>query len=138
MISSLESQFPNFNTKPTRALTRSLRATLHGSIHSVCLARRRFRTSLHMQSTYSRAGPRFCLQTEDTGIVCKKYTLHVYSKPHTNAKEQNCVHVFSMLTRKCALSFQRHNNNTRVVDTCIACVPAPVEGRINQSRSDPD
>ena len=129
MTSSLESQFPNFNTKPTRAHTHSLRATLQGSIHSVSLARRRLPASFHVKSSYSRAGPRICFQNEDTGIVCRKYTLHVYSKPHTSAKELYCVHVFSILTRKYALSFQRHSSSTRVVDTCLAFVPALVEGR---------
>jgi len=50
--SSFESQFSNFNAKPTRAHTHSLRATLQGGIYSVSLARRRFRTSSHMKSTY--------------------------------------------------------------------------------------
>ena len=128
MTSSSESQFQNFNTKPTRAHTHSLRATLQGSIHSVSLARRRLRASFHVKSSYSRAGPRICFQNEDTGIVCRKYTLHVYSKAHTSAKELYCVRVLSMFACKRALCFQRRNS-IRVVDTCLAFVPATVSGK---------
>ena len=124
-----ESRFPNFNAKPTTAHTHSVHATLQGNTHSVPLARRRLPASFHVKSSYSRAGPRICFQNEDTGIVCNKYTLHVYSKAHTIVKELYCVRVLSMFTRKRALSFQRHSSNIPVIDTCLAFVPATTPGK---------
>ena len=87
----------------------------------------------HEFNVFARRGTLFIFRTKTPALSAG--STHCMCTPSRIPVQRSCTACmcFSMCTRKRALSFERHNNNIRVVDTCLAFVPATVSGRRSTS-----